>query len=327
MTLSPLRLHNRLLMATARGAAKSGMEGTWRLGMPFRLIIPFLTVVVMAIGVLPAMADVDVQLNLQYTNPADESAGGTWDLLVKTDSTFGVAGLSVVVTGDLGVTSVNSPAAQVVPNVDAFEGADSIFYYNLGVSGTEIVAGHNLTISPFVTGVGTPGSAANVAEDDLFNDGIPDNNPWDNSSLIASGTLEPGSARPTFAFIEANEYTSLTTVSSTAATLGNTSVRGDGVATDGLIQGDANRNGIVDVSDLGIMATNWQQSPRDWDTGNFNATSDSIVDVSDLGILATNWQVATSPSPVPLTVSTVPEPTTPILGVLGTLLLFSRRRR
>jgi hypothetical protein len=44
----------------------------------------------------------------------------------------------------------------------------------------------------------------------------------------------------------------------------------------------------VDVADLGILATNWQQSPRIFSQGDFNY--DGSVDVADLGILATNWQ-------------------------------------
>src|SRR3954451_10830443 len=56
--------------------------------------------------------------------------------------------------------------------------------------------------------------------------------------------------------------------------------------------GDANNDLQVDVTDLGVLATNWQQSPRAVYQGDFNG--DRIVDVSDLGILASNWQ---SPPP------------------------------
>jgi hypothetical protein len=52
--------------------------------------------------------------------------------------------------------------------------------------------------------------------------------------------------------------------------------------------GDANHDRVVDVSDLGIVATNWQSSGRTFAEGDFNY--DRVVDVSDLGILATNWQ-------------------------------------
>ncbi len=54
------------------------------------------------------------------------------------------------------------------------------------------------------------------------------------------------------------------------------------------LAGDANRDRIVDISDLGILATNWQGSGKTFAQGDFNY--DGIVDISDLGILATNWQ-------------------------------------
>jgi hypothetical protein len=54
------------------------------------------------------------------------------------------------------------------------------------------------------------------------------------------------------------------------------------------INGDADHDADVDINDLGILATNWQQSPRITSQGDF--TYDGTVDVNDLGILATNWQ-------------------------------------
>lgn len=51
--------------------------------------------------------------------------------------------------------------------------------------------------------------------------------------------------------------------------------------------GDANLDGAVDVSDLGLLASQWQQAGA-WDQGDFNY--DGSVDVSDLGDLATQWQ-------------------------------------
>jgi hypothetical protein len=56
------------------------------------------------------------------------------------------------------------------------------------------------------------------------------------------------------------------------------------------LPGDANHDRKVDVSDLGILATNWQGSNRTFSEGDF--TYDRRVDVSDLGVLATNWQQA-----------------------------------
>jgi hypothetical protein len=57
-----------------------------------------------------------------------------------------------------------------------------------------------------------------------------------------------------------------------------------------VLAGDANRDRKVDVADLGVLASNWQQSPRTFSQGNFDYSPDGLVDVADLGILASQWQ-------------------------------------
>jgi uncharacterized delta-60 repeat protein len=57
-----------------------------------------------------------------------------------------------------------------------------------------------------------------------------------------------------------------------------------------VLAGDANRDRAVNIADLGVLATNWQQSPRTFSEGDFNY--DGKVDIADLGILATHWQVS-----------------------------------
>ncbi|MEA1950883.1 MAG: LamG-like jellyroll fold domain-containing protein [Planctomycetota bacterium] len=87
----------------------------------------------------------------------------------------------------------------------------------------------------------------------------------------------------------------------------------------GPIPGDANKDGIVDVSDLGILATNYgAASGKSWGEGDF--TGDGAVDVSDLGILATNYGATSS-------AAAVPEPGTLILLAFGTLVLLITRRK
>jgi hypothetical protein len=55
-----------------------------------------------------------------------------------------------------------------------------------------------------------------------------------------------------------------------------------------LISGDANKDGVVDVGDLGILAANYgMTSGATWVMGDFN--NDGVVDVGDLGILAANY--------------------------------------
>jgi hypothetical protein len=58
------------------------------------------------------------------------------------------------------------------------------------------------------------------------------------------------------------------------------------------LPGDANRDGKVDVSDLGILAANYGiTAGATWGMGDFN--NDGKVDVSDLGILAANYGAGT----------------------------------
>ncbi len=75
-----------------------------------------------------------------------------------------------------------------------------------------------------------------------------------------------------------------------------------------LLPGDANADGTVDVTDLGILATHYGASGgMVWTEADF--TGDGNVDVSDLGVLATNYGATSA--------STVPEPS----AFVGLLLL------
>jgi hypothetical protein len=65
-----------------------------------------------------------------------------------------------------------------------------------------------------------------------------------------------------------------------------------------ILAGDADHDRDVDVNDLGILATNWQQSPRTFAQGDFDYNG--TVDVNDLGILASHWQQALAPPAAPL---------------------------
>ncbi len=82
---------------------------------------------------------------------------------------------------------------------------------------------------------------------------------------------------------------------------------------DIVIPGDANGDHNVNVGDLGILAANYGQSPRDWGTADFNG--DTTVNVGDLGILAAHYG------------EHLPEPATLGLLVFGGLALLRRRRR
>ena len=79
---------------------------------------------------------------------------------------------------------------------------------------------------------------------------------------------------------------------------------------------DFNHDGIVDVVDLGILASDWKKTGMIFSQGDTN--SDSKVDVVDLGTLATYWQKTNS-------TDVVPEPASmALLSIVGLLML--RRR-
>lgn len=84
-----------------------------------------------------------------------------------------------------------------------------------------------------------------------------------------------------------------------------------------VIPGDANTDGLVDITDLGIVGVNFNITGAEFSDGDFN--SDLIVDIEDLGILGANWSMAQEPS-------LVPEPTS--LGLLiGAMGCLTRPRR
>jgi len=51
--------------------------------------------------------------------------------------------------------------------------------------------------------------------------------------------------------------------------------------------GDADLNGLVDIDDLGLLASHWQ-SAGVWSSGDFDDSG--FIDINDLGLLASNWQ-------------------------------------
>lgn len=98
-------------------------------------------------------------------------------------------------------------------------------------------------------------------------------------------------------------------------------------------EGDTNLDGVVDIADLGALATSWQSSGA-WHNGDFDYSG--FVDITDLGKLASNWQAGISPGAATLDLSlamanvgmggiAVPEPAAGIL--MFTPFLLRRRRR
>ncbi|QDU71874.1 family 16 glycosylhydrolase [Mucisphaera calidilacus] len=79
----------------------------------------------------------------------------------------------------------------------------------------------------------------------------------------------------------------------------------------GSLPGDANLDGVVDLLDLSVLASNFDTPGNGWSTGDFNG--DISVDLLDLSTLASNFESSGS----------VPEPTS--LALLGLSALALRR--
>jgi hypothetical protein len=68
---------------------------------------------------------------------------------------------------------------------------------------------------------------------------------------------------------------------------GNGTAGGDFEFRINVLPGDASGDGATNVTDLGVLATNFNQGPRGPRQGDFNG--DAMVNVTDLGVLATNF--------------------------------------
>jgi hypothetical protein len=121
-----------------------------------------------------------------------------------------------------------------------------------------------------------------------------------------------------------------------AAALGIGSFNGQALDADSIVMkytysGDSNLDGMVDITDLGNLATSWQTGAT-WIGGDFDYSG--FVDITDLGLLATNWQAGVGSPLKPagstqamsdalaslgLSGSAVPEPSA-CLSLIGALL-------
>jgi hypothetical protein len=86
-----------------------------------------------------------------------------------------------------------------------------------------------------------------------------------------------------------------------------------------LIPGDANRDGVVNVGDLGILGKHYGTTEgANWGMGDF--TRNGAVGIDDLGVLGAHYGEGSGSG-------TVPEPTALGLACLGAMFLAARKRR
>ena len=95
----------------------------------------------------------------------------------------------------------------------------------------------------------------------------------------------------------------------------------DGSGRTGTQRGDINLDGLIDATDLALLAAGFGVLPPPanlWGDGNLNC--DALVDATDLAIMAANFGYTAPPAPVP-------EPITMSLLSIGGLALLRRRSR
>lgn len=281
-----------------------------------------------------AGSSVKVSLNLRYTNPAKPADGGKFYVVAQSANVGGfggLAGLSVHISNiDIGTAVFGTPAengyaastrATLADNLAA---AGNSPYKTTTGGFVNLVYGQDLSTVGF-TPVGTvakgTGTTGNTVTDPLRNTA------WNNSTVIFSGTF--GATRPAFGgTIDANVFSSATAIGQ-AATITKT-VRGDSLvslglntpANSGLFAGDTDRNGVVNLSDLGTLAGNFGTTTgATWASGDTDGNGN--VNLSDLGALSGNFG-ASSPAPA---VVAIPEPASAALLALGGLAITGVARR
>ncbi len=252
--------------------------------------------------------------------------------------------------GQTSTTNVIIPAGATFVNVivtpiddTRVEGDETITFtvgttnsYDAGTSGSttlvvrdnDVVTGPVVNSSSFIYDAGPPQRArftfnqdvaGSIAAGDFTVTGpsgaVPFSLTYDNitntATLSFSGILPDGN------------YTARAIASGITNSSG-TPMAADAVLAFFFLNGDANHDRSVNISDLGVLATNWQTTGKTFSQADFSY--DGVVDISDLGILATNWQKTLAAPTQPASPQISP-PTSPIRATFAAATPANNTRR
>lgn len=340
-------LRNHLLASPIRGL------------IPGLLMLPFLLVGAALQTPAAQAAQIDLSLNIFFTNPVNPNSGGTWEVVAKSDEdgihsvNFDLSGISPAVDFEVPFGTVNGGADQagfVIRDAVSAGSFTSILvsqaktatltgpqvgeFYGFGTleNGTPNfpgkVAGTN-SLGPNITSLGSLNNPRWAVSGDIFSDPV-----WDTAAAVASGTFSTGNIP---AFVNDTMFAGkvFTSVAADANAEGGQSSpilmnpSNMVIRTNQLEFPDFNDNGIVDAADY----TLWRDTLGDMVPIGTGADADrsGVVDQADYDLWKDNFGQPTPAAFVAAVASAnaVPEPASAaMLGLLGCLLGgFSRRNR
>jgi hypothetical protein len=302
---------------------------------------------------------IDLSLNVFYTNPANTSSGGTWELVAKSSpspGTFGISGLDVQITNINSGSVIKGPRGIVNgSNTAGFQLLDDAFiaptlstpaYRDLSIGQVPLYSLPAGKEETYFYGVGTltngapdyPGKPAGSnsigptftsftspqdipwATGDAFGDAA-----WSTAARMVSGTFAAGVSPAFVTGSSGNVFTSV----GTSTTLGNEALATlltTIVRTNAASSADYNQNGIVDAADYVL----WRKT-----LGNVvpvgtgaDGNRDGTINQPDYDLWRAHFgNPSGAGAGASLSTNSVPEPTGCILITIGALLATAPRRR
>ena len=294
-------------------------------------------------------AQIDVSLNLFYTDTADPTSGGTWTLSAKTDES-GLLGLNVRLQGiasEPGDLTLMAPTGAVngsesagfflvysdkaayteiaiaqAPSRDG-QGEERVFYgvgsINNPQGGAPNYPGQpegTLSIGPELTTLSNVQRGVWGTGDEL---GDP---AWDQAAVLLSGIFLPGSSPSFFAsggptnngtvFLTTGTLTTAGSNSNPASTTVTTIVRSNLAEVD--FQGDYNGDGIVDAADYTIWRNTFGATVEPYSGA--DGSGNGVIDSDDYLVWKNFFgQSAPAAGGLESPISAVPEPSTAIFAL------------